>query len=73
MRVSMFIALQPFVNAKAQELGISDAGEVVNYLLLQIMSGFPPNSATEIAEFERGPSNLNSSETGTASKAPVSQ
>ncbi len=55
MRVSIRQPLQPFVNAKAQELGISDAGEVVNYLLLQIMS------------------NLNSSETGIASKPPNSQ
>jgi len=42
MRVSIRQPLQPFINAKAKELGVDDAGEVVNYLLLQIMS----NNAT---------------------------
>lgn len=35
MRVSIRQPLQPFIRAKAQELGISDEGEVVNYILLQ--------------------------------------
>lgn len=38
MRVSIRQPLQPFINAKAKELGVDDAGEVVNYLLLQMMS-----------------------------------
>ena len=37
MRVSIRQPLQPFINAKAQELGIDDMGEVVNYILLQII------------------------------------
>lgn len=35
MRVSIRQPLQPFIRAKAQELGINDEGEVVNYILLQ--------------------------------------
>lgn len=37
MRVSIRQPLQPFIRAKAQELGINDEGEVVNYILLQTM------------------------------------
>lgn len=37
MRVSIRQALHPYIKAKAEELGISDNAEIVNYLLLQLI------------------------------------
>ncbi|NJN07185.1 MAG: hypothetical protein HC815_04085 [Richelia sp. RM1_1_1] len=37
MRVSIRQALHPFIKAKAEELGIGDNAEIVNYLLLQLI------------------------------------
>lgn len=46
MRVSIRQPLHPFITAKAQELGIDDLGEVVNYLLLQMIDGRTPTVST---------------------------
>lgn len=37
MRVTIRQYLHPFISNKAQELGINDHAEVVNFLLLQIL------------------------------------
>lgn len=37
MRVTIRQSLHPFISKKAQELGINDHAEVVNFLLLQIL------------------------------------
>ncbi|MHC5861876.1 hypothetical protein [Nostoc sp.] len=37
MRVTIRQSLHPFISNKAQELGINDHAEVVNFLLLQIL------------------------------------
>ena len=37
MRVTIRQSLHPFISNKAQELGINDYAEVVNFLLLQIL------------------------------------
>jgi hypothetical protein len=37
MRVTIRQSLHPFISNKAQQLGISDHAEVVNFLLLQIL------------------------------------
>jgi hypothetical protein len=37
MRVTIRQSLHPFISDKAQQLGISDHAEVVNFLLLQIL------------------------------------
>lgn len=40
MRVTIRQSLHPFISNKAQELGINDHAEVVNFLLLQILLSF---------------------------------
>lgn len=37
MRVTIRQSLHPFISDKAQQLGINDYAEVVNFLLLQIL------------------------------------
>ncbi|WP_341532251.1 hypothetical protein WKK05_41270 (plasmid) [Nostoc sp. UHCC 0302] len=37
MRVTIRQSLHPFISNKAQELGINDHAEVVNFLLLQFL------------------------------------
>ncbi len=37
MRVTIRQSLHPFISDKAQQLGINDHAEVVNFLLLQIL------------------------------------
>ncbi|MBE9036966.1 hypothetical protein [aff. Roholtiella sp. LEGE 12411] len=45
MRVTIRQSLHPLISNKAQELGINDHAEIVNFLLLQFLLSFDAGTA----------------------------